>query len=121
MTVRLPPEPSVAYVRELSADVRGVAVLDAEAGDHAEPPGLAAPARTLAETLGHGWLRLPEGLVLVARDSHGRAVVAVAGASALAGPTALDLATVLGTDPPDAVEMPSQAAQEAARAAFRAV
>ena len=103
----LTPDLALAYVRELSADVRAVAVLDAEgallAGDGAvaaaAAPLLAAGAEAEAVTAG--------GVVCTARDDR-HAIVAACGRLALAGlrgdapgtPPALaetDRGTALGT------------------------
>ena len=97
MTAALSPELAVAYVRELSADVRGAVVLDRDGRALAGPPGLVAAARVLSAQLDHGAVRLPEGLVIVARGP-GRTVVVVAGPHALVGPHALDAAAAAGSD-----------------------
>ena len=96
MTGPLTADLAVAYVRELSADVRGVAVLWPGEHTHAEPAALATPAEALAAHLPGGWIRLPEGLAVVARAEDGCALVVAAGPHALAGPTALDAAAALG-------------------------
>ena len=127
VTDLVPPMPSplpvaqvVAYVRELSADVRGVAVLAADGSIHAEPAALGPPAAALAALLEHGWVRVPEGLALVARSAAGACVVVAAGPLALAGPTALDAAAALAAPVPGPIPDPSPPVREAARALLAA-
>jgi hypothetical protein len=104
MPPALTPALAIVYVRELSADVRAVAVLDATgrllAGDAAVAaaagPLLAAGAETEAVT--------DAGVVCTARDDR-HAIVAACGRFALPGVVRTDLRTALaglrGT-PPDA-------------------
>jgi hypothetical protein len=102
MAATLDPELAIAYVRELSADVRAAVVLGAE-GDHlAGPAALADPARALAAALEAGVVRTAEATVFVARGRE-RTLVAVAGPAALAGPTGLDAAAAVGAPQPPAV------------------
>jgi hypothetical protein len=120
MTGALSPELAVAYVRELSADVRAAVVLDAGGRVLAGATDLAGPAAALARALPHGAVRLPEGLVLVATgESH--TVVVAAGRHALPGPHALDAAAAVGAaGPPEVVENPAERLCEAARAVIAA-
>lgn len=102
-TAPLEPELAAAYVHELSADVRAVAVLAADGTVLAGPPALAG----LAVLLEHGAARTEHGVVWVGRTAE-RTLVAVAGTQAQIGPTALDVAAVLGSDRPvEASENPS--------------
>jgi hypothetical protein len=80
----LDPELAAAYVRELSADVTAVVVLDGEGRLLAGPEDLAARARELAAGGAHPWV--------AADGAH--TVVAFADVEA-SGPTALDLETAL--------------------------
>src|SRR4051812_31732549 len=97
MTTALTPELAVAYVRELSADVRAVVVLDAAGERLAGPDALAAPARALVAAAGGGpdvAVRVAGGVVLAAvAPSH--AVVVAAGPLSLVGPSALDARTAV--------------------------
>lgn len=132
MPAALSPQQAIAYVRELSADVRAVAVLDAGGAATAGPPALAAAARELlaASDATELVVRTPAGVVFVAR-SPACAIVAVAGPLSLVGPTALDLRaalaalqgrTIAGAEPspPAPVDTPSGALATAADAALRA-
>ena len=128
MTVRPSPEQAIAYVRELSTGVDGVAVVAPDGGVHAEPPALAAPARALAGALDRGWLRHPAGFALVARGPAGHALVVAGVAQTLAGPTALDAAVAVAAltgdaaeAPPEEVAEPSDSALDAAQMASAAV
>jgi hypothetical protein len=89
----LEPELAAAYVRELSADVTAVVVLDAAGNRLAGPPELAASAAELAND-GDGVQHGPDGVTWVARDER-HTLVAFAGPEAQPGPTALDLETAL--------------------------
>jgi hypothetical protein len=97
MTDALEPDLAVAYVRELSAAVRGVIVLTDDGERLAGPEKMAEPARALLGLLeGEGIVRMAEGIVWVA--SHGgRTLMAAAGPQALPGSTALDVAAALGS------------------------
>src|SRR3954449_315619 len=91
VTAALTPELAIAYVRELSADVRAVVVLDAAGERLAGPAALAAPARALlsaAETADDVALRVDGGLVIAARTAR-HAIVVAAGPLSLVGPTAI--------------------------------
>jgi hypothetical protein len=97
MTPALTPELAVAYVRELSADVRAVVVLDASGSWLAGPPALAAPAQALLEAAPGQpdiAVRVGAGLVLAAR-SAAHAVVVATGPLSLTGPSALDARTAV--------------------------
>jgi hypothetical protein len=101
MAAALDPELAIAYVRELSADVRAVVVLDAEGNRLAGPEPLAQAARALAF---EGVAVAPGGTVTVARYG-GRVLVAVAAPGGLAGPTHRDALAALGAsgEPPSPV------------------
>ena len=84
----LTPALAVDYVRELSADVRAVVVLDAHGGLLAGPPELETRARALLEAGG------PDGVVCAVRsDAH--AAIAVCGRFAIGGIVRSDLRTAL--------------------------
>jgi hypothetical protein len=115
MTGALSPDLAVAYVRELSADVRGVVALGPDGELLVGPEVFAAPARRLAARLEHGIVRLPEGLALVARGPRMTIVVA-AGRHALPGPHALDAAAAAGAGTaPAVVPEPPESLCSAAR------
>jgi hypothetical protein len=100
MTEALEPELAAAYVRELSADIVGVVVLDADGTRLAGPEAMAEAARELPrETATYA---VDAGTVWVAVGPE-RTVVAAAGPASPAGPTALDAAVAVGSDvsPPD--------------------
>ncbi len=124
MTAALTPELAIAYVRELSADVRAVVVLDAEGARLAGPEALQASARALLEALGEAAdaaLRLPGGVVVATRSAD-CALVAVAGPLALVGPTLLDARAAVGcTAPTSGGDAPSAAVRTAGEAAVCAV
>ncbi len=144
MTAALSPELAIAYVRELSADVRDAVVLDATGARLAGPVALEGPARTLLAALGDApdavvriaatapesvaplAARVPEavaplaGVVVAARGPE-RAIVAVAGPRAVAGPTRLDArAAVECTAQSPAAGAPSSALVRAAEAVLLA-
>ncbi len=81
-------------MRELSADVRAVAVLDGAGRTLAGAPGLGAAAPPLLAAARAGEpavvVRTASGVVFVARGP-GRAMIAAAGPLSLEGPTALDV------------------------------
>jgi hypothetical protein len=92
MSAALPPDLAIAYVRELSADVRAVVVLDARGTALAGPAALAEPARAFLAAAGpaaDAAERTEDGVVVAARTAT-HAVLAVAGPLALEGPTAVD-------------------------------
>lgn len=114
MTAPLAPELATAYVHELSADVRAVAVLSADGTVLAGNASLAP----LAGLLGHGAARTADGAVWVARTAD-RTLVAVAGPGAQLGPTALDAAAAVGADSPlPTVENPARELETALRRAL---
>jgi hypothetical protein len=97
MTAALPPESALAYVRELSTEVRAVVVLDADGAVLAGPPELAGPARAYLAAAPEALDladRVEAGVAFAAR-AGGHAIVAVAGPGSLLGPTALDLRTAV--------------------------
>lgn len=105
MTHALEPALAAAYVRELSADVDGVVVLDEQGNALAGPEPMAAAARRLpAQTATYV---TGKGAVWVA-VAPGRSLIAAARTAALTGPTALDAATAIGsTAAPGPVQEPS--------------
>jgi hypothetical protein len=113
MTTALTPALALDYVRELSADVIGGVVLDADGNLLAGPEALAGPARDLLASGGSEG-RTKAGAVFAAHsDRH--AIVVVTGRFALARVTRHDLRTALaalgGQAPPDG---PPDAAPRAA-------
>ena len=93
----LTPALAVEYVRELSADVRAVVVLDASGGLLAGSPGLESQALALLEA-GGGAAELeaggPDGVVCAVRsDAH--AAIAVCSRFAIGGIVRSDLRTAL--------------------------
>ena len=111
MPPALTPSLAVEYVRELSADVRAVVVLDARGEPLAGPPELAGPARALLDA-GADAAELEAGSdagVVCAVRAPAHAAVAVCGRFAIGGVVRADLraalAAVAGTraagDPPD--------------------
>jgi hypothetical protein len=94
----LTPGLAVEYVRELSADVRAVVVLDARGEPLAGPPELAAPARALLAAGGDA-AELEAGSeagVVCAVRSPAHAAVAVCGRFAIGGVVREDLRAALG-------------------------
>src|SRR3954470_13680214 len=92
VTAALTPELAIAYVRELSADVRAAVVLAADGRLLAGPEALAAPARELLAVAGDRQdvgVRTAGGVVLAARGPA-HALVAAAGPHSLIGPSAID-------------------------------
>jgi hypothetical protein len=97
MPPALTPALALAYVHELSADVRTAVVLDARGELLAGPEALAAPARALLEAA-NGAAELEdgsaEGVVCAVRtDAH--AAVAVCGRFAIGGVVRQDLRAAL--------------------------
>jgi hypothetical protein len=94
MTAALTPELALAYIRELSADYLGGAVLDAHGRRLAGDPALAADV--------HGEGATARGRVFAARSAT-HAIVVVTTPRALPGPTRRDVRTALaaltGQDP----------------------
>src|SRR4051794_26828182 len=76
----LTPDLALAYLRELSADIRAAVLLDAAGERLAGPPGMAAPARALLAALAPGpgelHARTDAGAVFAARDDRHQLVVA---------------------------------------------
>jgi hypothetical protein len=110
MMSSLKPDVALAYVRELSADVRAGIVLDAH-GDHlAGAPELEAPAKHLLDARPHA--RELHGIgqdgsqVFVIRNDE-RAIVVVTGRHALPRVVRRDMRTVLsGNDGDSGQEVP---------------
>jgi hypothetical protein len=96
MTAALTPELALAYLRELSADLRAAVLLDAAGAHLAGPEPLAAPARALLDPDAPAEIeaRTPAGAVFAARDDRHQ-LVAVTGPHALSRLTRHDLRTVL--------------------------
>jgi hypothetical protein len=126
MTASLTPDLALAYVRELSADIRAAVLLDAHGQRLAGPDALAAAARELlGDTPGELEARTDAGVVFAARDRDHQ-LVAVTGPFALPGLTRHDLRTVLralggaeiGAGPRGA---PIEAPREAVEAILEAV
>jgi hypothetical protein len=82
MTTPLTPALALAYLRELSLDVRAAVVLDAAGAPLAGDAGLAARARALVAATAPGGAAVDEDL-LVARARDGRAIALLAGDFAL--------------------------------------
>jgi hypothetical protein len=96
MTAALSPELALAYLRELSADLRAAVLLDAAGAHLAGPEPLAAPARALLDAGAPAEIeaRTAAGAVFAARDDRHQ-LVAVTGPHALSRLTRHDLRTVL--------------------------
>ena len=95
MPPALSPEHALAYVRELSADVRAVAVLDAAGALLAGDPELARAAAPLLRAGAELEAVREHGVVCVACDDH-HAIVAACGRFALPGVVRSDLRAALG-------------------------
>jgi hypothetical protein len=94
MTASLTPALALAYLRELSADIRAAIVLDAAGNRLAGPESLAAPARALLAEGSLVGALTDRGGAFGARDTrHG--VVAATGPLALPRLVLHDLARVL--------------------------
>lgn len=92
MAAALSPELAVAYVRELSADVRAAVVLAANGAVLAGDPDLAPAALAFARALGaaaDGAVRTERGLVVAARTPQ-HTLLVVTTALALESTTRLD-------------------------------
>jgi hypothetical protein len=115
MTAALDPELAAAYVRELSAVVSGVVVLDSEGAHLAGPEAMAGPARALADLVdGGATVSTNDGIVWIAKGPD-RTVVAAAEAAGQPGPTALDVAAAAGASTPSmGEEEPSEPLRSAA-------
>src|SRR3954454_9388601 len=98
MPTALTSDIALAYLRELSADIRAAVLLDGAGERLAAPPQLAAPARALLVALAPGPAELRAttgaGAVFAARDDRHQLVV-VTGPFALPRLTGHDLRTVL--------------------------
>lgn len=107
MTAALEPTLAAAYVHELSAAVRAVVVLDPEGARLAGPERLTGSAVAVARLLGHGVVRVSQGVAWVASGPE-HTVLAVAGPTGICGPTSLDVAAAAGADRPvEALQNPS--------------
>jgi hypothetical protein len=97
MARALTPTDALEYLRQLSADVRAGAVLNAAGEVLADPDGIAAHARELLAATDAAELEvtLPNGVVFTARDDR-HAVVVATGSQVLPGLQRHDLRTVLG-------------------------
>jgi hypothetical protein len=95
MPPALTPELAVAYVRELSADVRAVAVLDAAGAMLAGEEDVAAAAAPLLAAGAELEHVTPRGVVCLARDDR-HALVAACGRFAIPGLVRADLRAALG-------------------------
>jgi len=98
MTPALTPALALGYLRELSADVRAAAVLDADGRRLAGPEALARPAAAAVAALDPGEAAqalLPDGAVL-ARRGTAHAIVLACGPQVLAELAHTDLRLVLG-------------------------
>ena|ERR1700742_876134 len=94
MTAALTPALALAYLRELSADIRAAIVLDAAGNPLAGRASLAPPARALLAAGPLVSARADDGVAFGARDErHG--IVAVTGPLALPRLVLHDLAQVL--------------------------
>jgi hypothetical protein len=94
----LTPALAIDYVRELSADVRAVVVLDARGEPLAGPPELAGPARALLDAGGDAAeleAGSESGVVCAVRSST-HAAVAICGRFAIGGVVREDLRAALG-------------------------
>jgi hypothetical protein len=97
MPPALTPDLALAYVHELSADVRAVAILGADADLEAGPAGLAGPARDLIAAAGRAAeleVATGDGVVCAVRADQ-RAAIAVCGRFAIPGVVREDLRAAL--------------------------
>jgi hypothetical protein len=98
MTPALTPALALDYLRELSADVRGGAVLGASGARLAGDPALAGPAAAFVAAMGgaaEAETRTARGVVVAARSPE-HAVVLVCGPRALSRLARHDLQLILG-------------------------
>jgi hypothetical protein len=118
----LTPALAIDYVRELSADVRAVVVLDARGESLAGPPGLADAARALLDVGGDA-AELDVGTdagVVCAVRSPAHAAVAVCGRFAIGGVVREDLRTALAALEGRALDAPASGADAATDAGLLA-
>ena len=128
MPPALTPELAVAYVRELSADVRAVAVLGADGGLLAGDAAVAIAARPLLEAGEETEAVTGSGVVCAARDDR-HAIVAACGRFALPGVVRTDLRGALaalrgaapGPPPAASAAAPGTGLEAAAEAVISAV
>jgi hypothetical protein len=117
MTAALTPPLALAYLHELSADIRAAIVLDAAGNRLAGPDALAAPARALLAEAPLIGARTARGGAFGARDGrHG--VVVATGPLALPGLVLHDLQRVLAALGGGAPETPAATATNAAAEAL---
>jgi hypothetical protein len=106
MTATLTPALALAYLRELSTDIRAAVVLDAAGERLAGDEQLVAPARRLLdESAAVRSEPVAGGTLLVARAPHGPTIAVAASDRALLALLRHDLLTALealSVDPPDA-------------------
>jgi hypothetical protein len=113
MPPALTPARALEYLRELSADIRDGAVLDASGRVLAGGDALAAPARELLAAAGEATdvhVTTDDGAVFAARDGH-HAIVLACGRLSLPSLARYDLRMVLadlsGEEPEGAERAPS--------------
>jgi hypothetical protein len=114
MTARpLTPALALAYLRELSTDVRAAVVLDVDGRPLAGDASLADAARPLLAG-GRGMRRLPDdaGTLLAARAASGVAIALAAGPRALLTLLEHDLTLVLGDLAGEAAGAPQRGVPE---------
>ena len=125
MTAALSPELAIAYVRELSADVRAAVVLARNGAVLAGESGLAGPAHAFATALGEhaeAVVRTDTAVVFGARTAD-HSMLVVASTLSLEGPTRLDVQAALQALEPGktalqrAIDPPSAALTQAAKTA----
>jgi hypothetical protein len=104
MTAPLTPQLALAYLRELSVDVRAAVVLDPEGSAVAGDTAIASRARDAIP--GDAAVVSAAGGLLVARTPDGGAIAVLAGDFALVPLLEHDLATVAQTLPTTLAELP---------------
>jgi hypothetical protein len=122
MPPALTPALAVDYVRELSADVRAVVVLDQGGEPLAGPPELARAARALIDAGGDA-IEVEAGSdagVVCAVRSAAHAAVAVCGRFAIGGVVREDLRTALAALEGRALDAPPAGAEAAPDSALQA-
>jgi hypothetical protein len=119
MTAALPPDLAIAYVTELSADVKAAVVLDAEGAVLAGDASLRDAARAARTALGSGAAaaaHTPHGIVTAAA-TPAHTLLVLSAESAFPGPTLIDTrvaAAALAGDAPETVsEAPGNALKTA--------